>query len=43
LTGSEVTLTVMEKDGGFRIDNRVRRDAKFPVGVMDVLSVVRTN
>jgi small subunit ribosomal protein S4e len=33
----------MDKDAGFKIDNKVRRDAKFPVGVMDVLSVVKTN
>lgn len=43
LTGREVTLTVMDKDGGFKIDNKTRRDVRFPVGVMDVLSVSKTN
>lgn len=33
----------MDKEAGFKIDNKVRRDSKFPVGVMDVLSVVKTN
>lgn len=43
LTSSEVTLVTMDKEAGFRVDNKIRRDAKFPVGVMDVLSVVKTN
>ncbi len=33
----------MDKDAGFKIDNKTRRDAKFPVGVMDVLTVSKTN
>lgn len=43
LTGREVTLVIMDKDAGFKIDNKVRRDARFPVGVMDVLTVAKTN
>ena len=42
LTTSEVTTVVMDKEGGFAIDGKVRRDAKYPVGVMDVLTVVKT-
>ena len=33
----------MDKEAGFKIDNKIRRDAKFPVGVMDVITVVKTN
>jgi small subunit ribosomal protein S4e len=32
----------MDKEGGFAIDGKVRRDPKYPVGVMDVLTVVKT-
>jgi ribosomal protein S4E len=42
LTGREVTLIMMDKEGGFKVDNKIRRDHKFPVGVMDTLSVVKT-
>lgn len=43
MTAKEVTLVVMDKDGGFKVDNKIRRDARFPIGVMDVLSVAKTN
>lgn len=33
----------MDKEGGFKVDNKIRRDSKFPVGVMDVVTVVKTN
>ena len=33
----------MDKEGGFKVDGKIRRDRKFPVGVMDVLNVVKTN
>ena len=33
----------MDKDAGFKVDGKVRRDARFPIGVMDVLSVTKTN
>lgn len=33
----------MDKEAGVKIDNRIRTDHKFPVGVMDVISVVKTN
>ena len=39
----EVTLVTMDKEAGFKIDNKIRRDSKFPVGVMDTLTVVKTN
>ena len=43
LNAREVTLVTMDKEAGFKVDNKIRRDAKFPVGVMDVISVVKTN
>ena len=33
----------MDKESGLKIDNKIRRDEKFPVGVMDVITVVKTN
>ena len=35
-------ITVMDKEGGFKVDGKIRRDRKFPVGVMDVVTVVKT-
>ena len=32
----------MDKEGGFKVDNKIRRDKKFPVGIMDVFTVVKT-
>lgn len=34
---------MQDKEAGIKIDNKIRRDIKFPVGVMDVLTVVKTN
>ena len=33
----------MDQEAGFKIDNKTRRDTKFPVGVMDVITVSKTN
>ena len=33
----------MDKEGGFKIDGKIRRDKKFPVGVMDLINVIKTN
>ena len=43
LTGREVTIITQDKESGIKIDNKVRRDHKFPVGIMDVLTIVKTN
>ena len=43
LNTREVNLILMDKEAGFKIDNRIRTDHKFPVGAMDVVSVVKTN
>ena len=42
MSAREVIITVMDKEGGFKIDGKVRRDKKFPVGVMDVVTVVKS-
>jgi small subunit ribosomal protein S4e len=33
----------MDKESGVKVDNKIRKDGKFPVGIMDVLSVPKTN
>lgn len=43
LNDREVTMITMDKDAGIKVDNKIRRNSKFPVGVMDVLTVVKTN
>lgn len=36
-------MITMDKDAGLKVDGKIRRNSKFPVGVMDVLTVVKTN
>jgi small subunit ribosomal protein S4e len=43
LNGREANVIIQDKEGGVKIDNRVRRDVKFPVGIMDVITLVKTN
>ena len=43
LTNREVILILQDREAGIKIDNKVRRDPKFPVGIMDILTVVKTN
>lgn len=42
LTGREAKLIVCAKDGNIAIDGKIRKDHKFPVGFMDVLTVIKT-
>lgn len=42
LNAVEVKKLVMDKQGIIKIDNKVRRDPKFPLGMMDVLSIEKT-
>ena len=42
LTASEVKKIVRDKDGLIKVDNRIRRDATFPCGFMDVISCDKT-
>jgi small subunit ribosomal protein S4e len=43
LTAREANIIVQDKEAGIRIDNKVRRSIKFPVGIMDTISVAKTN
>lgn len=42
LTGRECDLILHDKDNSVKIDNKVRTDKKFPVGLMDVLTIDKT-
>ena len=42
LTGREAKLIVNAKDGNIAIDGKIRKDFKFPVGFMDVLTIIKT-
>jgi len=42
LTGRECDVILGDKDNAVKIDNKVRRDKKFPVGLMDVISIPKT-
>jgi small subunit ribosomal protein S4e len=42
MTRQEVTIIVKDKDGNIKIDNKVRRDPRFPLGIMDVVSIEKT-
>lgn len=42
LSGQEVTKICKDKSGNIKIDNKVRRDPRFPLGTMDVVSIPKT-
>merc|ERR1712151_814372 len=42
LTGRECDVILGDKDNQVKGDNKVRRDKKFPVGLMDVVSIPKT-
>ena len=42
ITGQEVLKIVKDKEGLIQIDNRVRRDPKYPLGFQDVISIEKT-
>ena len=42
LNGTEITTILHDKEGTIKIDHRIRRDRKFPVGCNDVLSIEKT-
>jgi len=42
MTGREVTLICQDKEGSVRVDGKVRREPKFPCGLMDVVNVEKT-
>jgi small subunit ribosomal protein S4e len=43
LSYNEVTKIVKDKEGLIKVDNKIRRDPKFPLGIMDVVSIEKTN
>lgn len=42
LTGREAKMIVNSKEGHIAVDGKIRKDFKFPVGFMDVLTLVKT-
>jgi len=42
LTGREVTMIVNDKEGNIAVDGKIRRDPRFPTGLMDVVSIKKT-
>jgi len=42
LTAQEVVKIVKDKEGLIKVDNKIRRDPKFPLGIMDVVSIEKT-
>jgi len=38
----EVKKIVLDKSGQVKIDNKVRRDCRFPCGIMDVITIEKT-
>jgi small subunit ribosomal protein S4e len=42
LTGREVMMIVNDKEGNIAVDGKIRRDPRFPAGLMDVVSIKKT-
>jgi len=42
LTGKDVFAIVKDKEGMVKVDNKIRRDPSYPLGVMDVVSLEKT-
>lgn len=42
LSGQEVIKICKDKSGNIKVDNKVRRDPRFPLGSMDVVSIPKT-
>jgi small subunit ribosomal protein S4e len=42
ISRQEAIKIVKDKEGLIKIDNKVRRDPKFPLGIMDVVTIERT-
>jgi small subunit ribosomal protein S4e len=43
MSNMEATKIVKDKEGMIKVDGKIRRDPKFPLGTMDVVSIDRTN
>ncbi len=42
LSGQEVLKIVKDKDANIKVDNKIRRDPKYPLGFQDVVSIPKT-
>jgi len=42
LTGREVMMIVNDKEGNITVDGKLRRDPRFPAGLMDVINIKKT-
>jgi len=42
LTAREAKLIVLSKEGNIAVDGKIRKDPKYPVGFMDVVSILKT-
>lgn len=42
LTGKEVMSIVKDKEGLIKVDGKIRRDPKYPLGIMDVVTIEKT-
>merc|ERR1719263_1807114 len=43
LTRQEAMKIVKDKEGLIKVDGKIRRDPKFPLGIMDVVGIEKTN
>jgi small subunit ribosomal protein S4e len=41
-TRQEAIKIVRDKEGLIKVDNKIRRDPRFPLGIMDVISIAKT-
>ena len=42
LNGQEVKAIVVDKEGMIKVDHKIRRDPRYPLGVMDVVSMEKS-
>jgi small subunit ribosomal protein S4e len=42
LSAKDVFNLVKDKEGLIKVDNKIRRDPRFPLGIMDVVSIEKT-
>jgi len=43
LTRDEARKIVKDKEGLIKVDGKIRRDHRFPLGIMDVVTIEKTN
>ena len=43
LTSKEAKFIIMAKEGNIAVDGKIRKDPKYPVGFMDVITILKTN